>query len=158
MTGFAFGGSCLPKDVRALSCAARMCDLELLLVYFLLPNNERVIQHAFAQVSGRKVRRIGMIGLSFKSDTDDLRESPLVKLAEHLLCKGYQLKIYDPNVSLAQVTGSNKEYTEKRIPHLSSLIISSVAEFSECQLMLIGHRYTNAEQFLKDTEIPSIYL
>jgi GDP-mannose 6-dehydrogenase len=87
-----------------------------------------------------------------------LRESPFVELAERLLGKGYQLKIYDPNVSLANVTGSNKEYIEKTIPHLSSLLESSVAELSECQLLVVGHRYPGAERFLETTEIPSIYL
>jgi GDP-mannose 6-dehydrogenase len=158
MPGFAFGGSCLPKDVRALSYAAKLCDVDLPLIGSLLPSNERVIQRAFNEVSRRNVRRIGLIGLAFKSNTDDLRESPFVELAERLLGKGYQLKIYDPNVSLANVTGSNKEYIEKTIPHLSSLLVSSVAELSECQLLVVGHRYAGAEQFLEATEIPSIYL
>ena len=156
--GFAFGGSCLPKDVRALSYAAKMCDVDLPLIGSLLPSNERVIQRAFAQVNERNVRRVGLVGLAFKSNTDDLRESPFVELAERLLGKGYQLKIYDPNVSLANVTGSNREYIEKAIPHLSSLLVSSVAELSHCHLLVISHRYSGAEQFLNNTQIPLIYL
>jgi GDP-mannose 6-dehydrogenase len=156
--GFAFGGSCLPKDVRALSYAAKLCDVDLPLIGSLLPSNERVIQRAFNEVSRRNVRRIGLIGLAFKSNTDDLRESPFVELAERLLGKGYQLKIYDPNVSLANVIGSNKEYIEKMIPHLSSLLVSSVADLSDCQLLVVGHRYAGAEDFLGAVEIPSIHL
>ncbi|MGA9423707.1 MAG: UDP binding domain-containing protein, partial [Terracidiphilus sp.] len=101
-------------------------------------------------------RHIGLVGWAFKSNTDDLRESPFVELAERLLGKGYQLKICDPNVSLANVTGSNREYIEKMIPHLSKLLVSSAEELSECQLHFVGHRYANAEHFLKDTEVPHI--
>ena len=158
MPGFAFGGSCLPKDVRALSYAAKTCDLDLPLIGSLLHSNDRVIERAFAEVSGRNVRKIGLLGLAFKSNTDDLRESPFVELSERLLGKGYTLKIYDPNVSLANVTGSNREYIEKMIPHLSSLLVTSVAELSECQLLVVGHRYVDTERFLEETQIPKIYL
>ncbi len=158
LPGFAFGGSCLPKDVRALTYAAKTSDLELPLINSLLPSNQCVIQRAFAQVVQRNVRNIGLIGLAFKSNTDDLRESPFVELAELLVGKGYDLKIYDPNVLLANVTGSNKAYIEKMIPHLSRLLVSSVAELAESQLLIIGHRYTSAEQFLMETEVPQIQL
>ncbi len=158
LPGFAFGGSCLPKDVRALTFAAKMSDVELPLISSLLPSNQCVIQRAFAQVVQRNVRNIGLIGLAFKSNTDDLRESPFVELAEMLLGKGYHLKIYDPNVLLANVTGSNKVYIEKMIPHLSRLLVSSAAELTESQLLIVGHKYASAEQFLKETEVPQIQL
>lgn len=158
LPGFAFGGSCLPKDVRALTYAAKMSDVELPLISSLLPSNQCVIQRAFAQVVQRNVRNIGLIGLAFKSNTDDLRESPFVELAEMLLGKGYHLKIFDPNVLLANVTGSNKVYIEKMIPHLSGLLVSSAAEMKESQLLIVGHKYASAEQFLKETEVPQIQL
>lgn len=135
-----------------------MSDVELPLISSLLPSNQCVIQRAFAQVVQRNVRNIGLIGLAFKSNTDDLRESPFVELAEMLLGKGYHLKIYDPNVLLANVTGSNKVYIEKMIPHLSRLLVSSAAELTESQLLIVGHKYASAEQFLKETEVPQIQL
>lgn len=158
MPGFAFGGSCLPKDVRALSYAAKLCDLELPLIASLLPSNERVIQRAVTQICGSGFRRIGLVGLAFKVNTDDLRESPFVELAERLLGKGYELKIYDPNVSLAHLTGANKEYIDKVIPHLSGLLVSSIEELADSQLLVVGHRYPTAEEFLNQAQIPLLQL
>jgi GDP-mannose 6-dehydrogenase len=156
--GFAFGGSCLPKDLRALIYAAKTCDLDLPLISSVLLSNQRMIQRALAEVTGRNVRHIGLIGLAFKSNTDDLRESPYVELAERLLGKGYEIKIYDPNVSLADVTGSNKEYIEKMIPHLSRLLVPSAEDLSECQLLIVGHRYASSDRFLGETSVPAIQL
>jgi len=158
MPGFAFGGSCLPKDVRALSYAAKRRDLELPLINSLLPSNERVIQRAVSRVSGSNCRRLGLIGLGFKANTDDLRESPFVELAERLLGKGYELKIYDPNVSLAQLTGANKEYIDKVIPHLSRLLVGSLAELVECELLVVGHQYPTVREFLSTAKIPFLEL
>jgi GDP-mannose 6-dehydrogenase len=158
MPGFAFGGSCLPKDVRALSYAAKQYDLEIPLINSLLPSNEKVVQRAVQRVCSSKFRRIGLIGLGFKANTDDLRESPFVELAERLLGKGYDLKIFDPNVSLAQLTGSNKEYIDKVIPHLSRLLVGSIDELVECELLVIGHRYPNVREFLRSVKIPLLEL
>jgi len=158
MPGFAFGGSCLPKDVRALSYAGKRYDVDIPLINSLLPSNEKVIQRAIRQVCSSNARRIGLIGLGFKANTDDLRESPFVEMAERLLGKGYELKIYDPNVSLAQLTGSNKEYIDKVIPHLSRLLVGSLEELVECELLVIGHRYPNVREFLHKINVPMLEL
>lgn len=158
LPGFAFGGSCLPKDVRALSYAAKRRDLELPLINALLPSNERVIQRAVSRVSSTSYRRIGLIGLGFKANTDDLRESPFVELAERLLGKGFELKIYDPNVSLAQLTGANKEYINKVIPHLSRLLVDSLTALVDCELLVVGHQYPNVREFLSTAGLPFLEL
>jgi GDP-mannose 6-dehydrogenase len=124
--GFAFGGSCLPKDVRALQYRARELDVELPMISQVLPSNRLQIQHALDQVLDTGRRSVGLLGFSFKSGTDDLRESPMVILAEALLGKGLTLKIYDRNVSLARLVGANKEYIETQIPHLSSLLCDTI--------------------------------
>jgi GDP-mannose 6-dehydrogenase len=117
-----------------------------------------VVQRAFRRVSNTRFKHIGLIGLGFKANTDDLRESPFVELAERLLGKGYDLKIYDPNVSLAQLTGSNKEYIDKVIPHLSRLLVGSLEELAACELLVIGHRYPNVPEFLQRVAVPSLEL
>ena len=158
MPGFAFGGSCLPKDVRALSYAAKSYDLDIPLIDSLLPSNEKVVQRVVRQVCSSNFKRIGLIGLGFKANTDDLRESPFVELAERLLGKGYDLRIYDPNVSLARLTGSNKEYIDKVIPHLSRLLVVTLDELAECEFLVVGHRYANVREFLDAVEVPRLEL
>jgi GDP-mannose 6-dehydrogenase len=158
MPGFAFGGSCLPKDVRALIYAAKQVDVELPTLSSLLTSNNAVIDRAFRQICSTGKRKLGLIGLSFKSNTDDLRESPFVELAERLLGKGYELKIYDPNVSLARLTGSNKEYINRVIPHLSRLLVHSFNELNECELVIVGHRYEGIDKFLSDAGIGVVEL
>ena len=101
---------------------------------------------------------MGLIGLSFKSSTDDLRESPFVDLAERLLGKGYELRIYDPNVSLARLTGANKEYINRVIPHLSRLLVRSLGDLNDCDLVLVGHHYQGVDGFLSDTGVGVIDL
>ncbi|UTF59850.1 nucleotide sugar dehydrogenase [Gilvimarinus sp. DA14] len=123
--GFAFGGSCLPKDVKALNYRARQLDLNQPLLSSLMSSNTQQIEYAFDRITGYGKRKISILGLSFKAGTDDLRESPLVELAEKLIGKGYELKIYDQNVKYASIHGSNREYIEARIPHLSSLLHDS---------------------------------
>jgi len=158
LPGFAFGGSCLPKDVRALTYAAKHYDLDVPLINSLLTSNEKVIQRALERVCDSKFRCIGLIGLGFKANTDDLRESPLVELAERLLGKGYDLRIFDPNVSIAQLTGSNKEYIHKVIPHLSRLLVGSLEDLAACELLVVGHRYPNVCEFLKSVDLPTLNL
>src|SRR2546425_5281407 len=124
--GFAFGGSCLPKDVRALQYRAKEMDLELPGISQILTSNRLQIQHAFDEVMETGRKKIGLLGFSFKAGSDDLRESPIVILAEQLLGKGRSLCIYDKNVSLAKLVGANREYIEKQIPHLSSLLLNTI--------------------------------
>ena len=138
--GFAFGGSCLPKDVRALEYRAKELDLELPVIQSLLRSNQLQIQHALDQIIETGKKRIGLLGFSFKAGTDDLRESPMVILAETLIGKGYDLRIYDRNVLLARLTGSNKDYIEKQIPHLSRLLCSSMDEvLEESEVVVVGN-------------------
>jgi GDP-mannose 6-dehydrogenase len=139
--GFAFGGSCLPKDVRALQYRAKELDVELPLISQILPSNKAQIQQALDQVLETGKKKVGLLGFSFKAGTDDLRESPIVILAEALLGKGISLCIYDKNVSLAKLVGANKEYIEKQIPHLSSLLCNSIDEVIEkSEVIVVGNQ------------------
>lgn len=120
--GFAFGGSCLPKDLRALLHIAKTRDVEIPMLGSLLGSNRLHVERAAEFVLAHGGRRVGMIGLSFKAGTDDLRESPLVALAEILIGKGLELRIYDPHVNVAVLMGANKRYIDKHIPHLAALL------------------------------------
>jgi GDP-mannose 6-dehydrogenase len=126
--GFAFGGSCLPKDLRALMHKAKTLDLNLPILNSVLPSNEQQIDRAVRAVIERGNRKIGILGFSFKAGTDDLRESPIVELAERLIGKGYELCVYDKNVHLASIRGANRDYILNRIPHISRLMVTSVDE------------------------------
>ncbi|QRP45459.1 nucleotide sugar dehydrogenase [Amycolatopsis sp. FDAARGOS 1241] len=137
--GFAFGGSCLPKDLRGLVYAARRADVSVPILAHVLPSNSDHLQRAFDLVARTGKRKVGLFGLSFKPGTDDLRESPLVELAERLLGKGYDLKIYDANVSLSRLMGANREYIESRLPHLGQLLAGSVEEvLAHADVCLVG--------------------
>jgi GDP-mannose 6-dehydrogenase len=139
--GFAFGGSCLPKDVRALQYRAKQLDLELPVISQILPSNSLQIQHAIDCVLETGKKRIGLLGFSFKAGTDDLRESPMVILAETLLGKGLTLRIFDSNVSLARLVGANKQYIEQQIPHLSSLLCSTIEETIDASdVIVVGNQ------------------
>jgi GDP-mannose 6-dehydrogenase len=139
--GFAFGGSCLPKDVRALQYRAKEMDVELPLISQILPSNRQQIQNAIDQVLETGKKNVGLLGFSFKAGTDDLRESPIVILAEALLGKGVALRIYDRNVSLAKLVGANKEYIENQIPHLSSLLCNTIDEVIErSEVVVVGNQ------------------
>jgi len=132
--GFAFGGSCLPKDLRGLVYAARRADVAVPLLSHVLPSNEEHLKRALDLVMRTGKRRIGLFGLSFKPGTDDLRESPLVELAERLVGKGYELRIFDANVALSRLVGANREYIDGRLPHLGELLSDSaddVLDFAE---------------------------
>jgi len=139
--GFAFGGSCLPKDLRATSYLAKVHDVDIPMLSAILPSNQEHLAQAARKVLDSGKRRIGFSGLSFKSGTDDLRESPLVTLAEQLIGKGLQLSIYDPDVHLSQLLGANRRYIEKHLPHIGQLVradIRSVIEESEMLVVAIG--------------------
>jgi len=148
--GFAFGGSCLPKDLRAIVYQARRNDVEVPLLSSLLPSNERQIQHAFRLVRNSGRTKIGVLGLSFKSGTDDVRESPIVILIEMVIGKGYSVTIYDEEVSLAKLYGANKRYLDETIPHVTSLMEPSVAKVLDKSDLVIVSKKT--DQFKKDIE------
>ncbi|GIH91035.1 nucleotide sugar dehydrogenase [Planobispora siamensis] len=139
--GFAFGGSCLPKDLRGLVYAARRADVSVPLLAHILPSNDDHLQRAFDLVTASGLRKIGLFGLSFKPGTDDLRESPLVELAERLIGKGYNLRIYDANVSMSRLMGANREYIADRLPHLGDLLTDSAEEvLAHAEVCVVGSR------------------
>jgi GDP-mannose 6-dehydrogenase len=150
--GFAFGGSCLPKDVRAMQYRAKEVDLDMPVIQSILGSNELQIRHAIDMVIETGRKRIGLLGFSFKAGTDDLRESPIVILAEALLGKGYSLCIYDRNVSIARLVGANKEYINKQIPHLSSLLSDSIDELLEkSEVIVVGNGSPEFAEALRRT-------
>lgn len=138
--GFAFGGSCLPKDVRALTYKAKSLDLDLPLLSSLMPSNQLQIQKGFDMITAYGRKRIGILGFAFKAGTDDLRESPLVEVIESLIGKGYELKLYDRNVNLAALTGANRDYILNHIPHISRLMAEKMEEVLEfAEVIVIGN-------------------
>jgi GDP-mannose 6-dehydrogenase len=157
--GFAFGGSCLPKDVRALQYRAKEMDVELPLISQILPSNKAQIQNALDQVLDAGKKKVGLLGFSFKAGTDDLRESPIVILAEALLGKGVSLCIYDKNVSLARLVGANKDYIEKQIPHLSSLLCNSIDEVIEkSEVIVVGNQAPEFADAIKQCRADQIVI
>lgn len=140
--GFAFGGSCLPKDVRALLYHAREKDVDLPMTRGILESNRSQIDRVIQMVAGFGSRKIGMLGLSFKSGTDDLRESPLVILAEALIGKGFDIRIFDAEVSLARLVGSNREYIDREIPHISALLVHALEPVVEHADVLIAGKHS----------------
>ena len=150
MPGFAYGGSCLPKDLRALRYKARTLDVATPILDAATTANEIQLDRAFRMVTATGARRVGFLGLSFKPNTDDLRESPLVELAERLLGKGYALKIYDPNVSYSELTGANLQYVMSHLPHLSRLLVDTVEEMcTGVQAVVIGKNDPVASQLVE---------
>ncbi|HLX78959.1 MAG TPA: nucleotide sugar dehydrogenase, partial [Burkholderiales bacterium] len=138
--GFAFGGSCLPKDLRALLYKAKSLDLSLPILGAILPSNEQQIERGVRTVIEQGGRKVGILGFSFKAGTDDLRESPVVELTERLIGKGYDLRIYDGNVRLASIHGANRDYILHRIPHISRLMVDSIDEVLEhADTIVIGN-------------------
>jgi GDP-mannose 6-dehydrogenase len=150
--GLAFGGSCLPKDVRALTHLARSMDVDVPMLSNVLAANERQIERALRRIESHKHKRIGMLGLSFKAGTDDLRESPIVKMVETLHGKGYNIKIFDPYVSIASVKGANRDYIVNMIPHIHQMLTTDFEEFLEhSQTIVIGNQSPLFRGLLKKT-------
>jgi len=139
--GFAFGGSCLPKDVRALSYRAKELDLKLPLLESLLPSNAEHVDRAVEAVMRTGKKKIAQLGLSFKAGTDDLRESPQVQLIKRLLGEGYHVRIWDKDVSLGRLAGSNRQYIEEVIPHIGSLLTTDLDEaLRDAEIVIIGNK------------------
>lgn len=155
--GFAFGGSCLPKDVRAVVYKARELNVETPLLASLLPSNRLQIERAMGLISRTGKKKVGVLGFSFKAGTDDLRESPMVTLIETLVGKGFQLSIYDRDVSLARLFGANKEYIEREIPHISQLMRLSLGDvMRESDVLVIGNKsaeFRDLENHLREGQI-----
>jgi GDP-mannose 6-dehydrogenase len=132
--GFAFGGSCLPKDLRALTYRANRLDLQLPLLEATLPSNQEHLNRAIESVLDLGARRLGVIGLAFKEDTDDLRESPVVALLEQLIGKGREIHVFDPHIRLDAIYGSNRNFILQQIPHIGRLLdadLSSTLAWAE---------------------------
>jgi GDP-mannose 6-dehydrogenase len=139
--GFAFGGSCLPKDLRALSYQAKVHDLQLPILSAVLPSNEMQIVRGVKLVMDSGSPRVGVLGFSFKAGTDDLRESPVIEVIERLIGKGYDLRIYDRNVNIAALVGANRDFILNHIPHISKLMVPSIDEVvAHAQTIVIGNR------------------
>ena len=139
--GFAYGGSCLPKDVRALIYKAKNLDVDVPVLHAISQSNEKQIKFAVQRIIALGKKKIGVLGFAFKAGTDDLRESPIVELIEILLGKGYNIKIYDKNVSLAKLYGANKEFIEKHIPHIAELMVEDINNIIDhSEVIIIGNK------------------
>ncbi len=143
--GFAFGGSCLPKDVRALTYKAKSIDVDAPILNSIMPSNFMQVEKGLQMITEKGKRKIGVLGFSFKAGTDDLRESPLVDVIERLLGKGYDLRVYDRNVKIASLVGANKDYILNHIPHISGLMVAEIDDVLEhAEVIVIGN---GAEEF-----------
>src|SRR6266542_1368535 len=153
--GFAFGGSCLPKDLRATMYLAKTHDVEMPMHAGILPSNRDHLDHAIAKIMESGKRRIGLVGLSFKTGTDDLRESPLVLLAEYCLGKGLSVMVYDPEVHLSSLLGANRRFMEQHVPHLGQLMKSELADVvAGSDLLVIGLNDARVFATLSETVRP----
>jgi GDP-mannose 6-dehydrogenase len=144
--GFAFGGSCLPKDLRALAYSAKLHDLELPILNAILPSNELQVARGLQLITEKGRKRIGILGFSFKEGTDDLRESPMIEIIERLTGKGYDVRIYDKNVQVARLVGANRDFILNRIPHISKLMVDNIdAVLQHAETIVIGNKSTEFE-------------
>ena len=138
--GFAFGGSCLPKDVRALTYHSGRLDLKLPVLESIMGSNEVQIDRAFDLIADQGSKKIGILGFSFKAGTDDLRESPIVEVAERLIGKGYDLRLFDRNVNMAKLVGANRDYILNHIPHIAGLMVESADELmNHADVIIVGN-------------------
>ena len=155
--GFAFGGSCLPKDVRALVYRAKELDVDCELLHSILPSNRNQIRRSLKLVEKTGLKKIGILGFSFKPETDDLRESPAVILAEKLLGKGYGIKIFDDKVQLSRLMGANRVFLEKELPHIATLICSSMEELVvESEVIVVTNgsaAFRKVHELMDDTQV-----
>jgi GDP-mannose 6-dehydrogenase len=147
--GFAFGGSCLPKDLLAMLYAARTADVSLPLLSTVLPSNEAQIRRGVEAVLATRKRRVGVAGLAFKPGTDDLRESPMVTLVEALIGKGCDVRVLDRSVSIARLMGANRRYIEEEIPHIASLMCENAETLlAHAEVVVIGNAGEEAARVL----------
>jgi GDP-mannose 6-dehydrogenase len=143
--GFAFGGSCLPKDVSALAYEASRLDLRLPVIESIMDSNRIQIERALELIMQNGRRRVGVLGFSFKAGTDDLRHSPMVEVTERLLGKGFDVRLYDRNVNLSRLVGANRDYILTHIPHIARLMVDSIDEvLAHSELVIVGNA---AEEF-----------
>jgi GDP-mannose 6-dehydrogenase len=157
--GFAFGGSCLPKDLRALLYHARYFDLTPPVLESILRSNQQQVDMAFQMVRRTERKRIGVLGFSFKAGTDDLRESPMVELVERLIGKGYKVAVYDRNVSLANLQGANRAYIEQEIPHIASLMCDTIEDvLAVSEVIIIGNGAAEFRQALTEAKPEQIII
>jgi GDP-mannose 6-dehydrogenase len=144
--GFAFGGSCLPKDLRALAYSAKLHDLELPILNAILPSNELQVARGLQLIMVKGRKRIGILGFSFKEGTDDLRESPMIEIIERLTGKGYDVRIYDKNVQVARLVGANRDFILNRIPHISRLMVDNIdAVLQHGETIVVGNKSAEFE-------------
>jgi len=154
-----FGGSCLPKDLRALTTIARQHDLVLPMLSSLLPSNRVHIDHAVDKILKLGRPKVGMLGLSFKTGTDDLRESPLVMVAKRLIGEGCELRIFDPEVHLSRLMGANRSYIEANIPHIASLLCGTIEEMIDpSDVILVGLQQSALNEALQARVKPAQHL
>ncbi len=147
--GYAFGGSCLPKDLRALLYHAHRLDQSLPVLEAILPSNDLQVKRGFDLVKRTGSKKVGVLGFSFKAGTDDLRESPQVELIEMLIGKGYHVQVYDQNVSIARLHGANRAYIERQIPHISTLMCDSIEQvLAESEVIIIGNKAPEFRQII----------
>jgi GDP-mannose 6-dehydrogenase len=147
--GFAYGGSCLPKDLKGLKTLAHDNYISSPIIESIEKSNINQKKIAIQLIESKGLRKIGLLGLSFKAGTDDLRYSPIVEVAEYFLGKGYELKIFDKNVSLSKLSGTNKDYIDKHIPHLSNLLLDSIEKVIEAtELLIITHKHEGIEKHI----------
>ena len=155
--GFAFGGSCLPKDLRALAYQAKMHDLDLPILSSILTSNEMQVARGVRLIMEKGHNRVGVLGFSFKAGTDDLRESPMIEVIERLISKGYDLRIYDKNVNIARLVGANRDFILNRIPHISRLMVGNIdAVLDHAQTVVVGNNdpdFQNVPQQLRADQI-----
>jgi len=156
--GFAFGGSCLPKDVRALVHLAREVDAQAPLLEAVLESNRRHVERAVSMVLEAGVQDVALLGLSFKAGTDDLRESPYVTVAETLLGKGVRLRIFDPSLEPARLIGANRHYMSDHLPHLASLLVDDAeAALREADAVVLGSVDANGIDVLRTAAVPRVF-
>lgn len=138
--GFAFGGSCLPKDLRALTYQSKRLDLESPVLNAIMASNAAQIRRGVQMIASLGKKRIGFLGMAFKPDTDDMRESPLVEVIETFIGKGYTVKIYDRNVSTSRLIGANRRFIDEHIPHLSSLLVEDTDKLiADAEVIVVGY-------------------